>query len=257
MSRHKTLAFRQEFIGAIRRGEKTQTRRPVRRSKLRDGSRVVRPCSYVPGDLCELVLVDDERVAWADLTLLEQASYRGGPFEYVYRRKETPTGWFLRIGSSRREAMIDISDADLAAEGFADDREGFLEWMGAQYGEHVESVWVIEFERELDVPWMPARQHGYLHPEQYTLSASEAIDRDLGESVDSVTLASFAEHNRTKDTLRRLEATAAELSDTTSLEEQLAAVRRLARQRGISIRSTERLIQRKIDEIKAQLRKAA
>lgn len=257
MTRHKTLTFRAEFVGAIRRGEKTQTRRPIRYSKLNDGGRTLRPCPWPVGELCEIVAVSEERVDWSDLTVAERLEYPGGPYESVYRQKEEPTDWFARVMAIRREALIDISDDDLEAEGYEDDREGFIEAMQAHHGEHVDTVWVIEFELDHDVHWMPARQQGYMHPEQYTLNAGEAIDATLGERVDPATLASFAEHNRAKDTLRRLSATAERLDDTASLEQQLSQVRRLAREKNINIRSAERLIQRKIDEIKRQLGEAA
>lgn len=256
MTRHKTLAFRQEQVGAIRRGEKTQTRRPIRFSKVA-GGRVMRPCPWPVGELCELVVVSEQRVAWSDLSYAERVGYPHGPYEYVYRQKEEPAGWFVRVTGHRTEALIDVSEDDLIAEGYADDHEGFIEFMQANYGGHVDTVWVVEFELDNDVHWMPARQQGYRQPEQYTLSSREAIDDTLSEGVDASTLASFAEHNRAKDTLRRLESRAGRLEGKSELEEQLGEVRRLAREGGIDIRSTERLIQRKINEIKAKLREAA
>lgn len=168
------------FIGKIQRRRKTQTRRAVRFSKLRDRRRVMRPCAYRELETYQLVSVEDRPFEWDALTSAERDVYRKrGAREgsTIYKTVATEvTGEFLRIvRKPHTEPLIDISDDDLAAEGF-DEREEYLEYMGAVYGEHVETVWVIEFEWTHDGTLYLARQNGYAHPDQYTSRIGQAVD---------------------------------------------------------------------------------
>jgi uncharacterized sporulation protein YeaH/YhbH (DUF444 family) len=105
--------------------------------------------------------------------------------------------------------------------------------MAALYGEHIETVWVIEFEWTLDGTLFLARQAGSMHPEQYTPSAGLAIDDAPGST--SATLERFSREAHDRDELRtelkreerKLSEWLAELeNDPTTSAHQLASVRK-------------------------------
>jgi hypothetical protein len=233
----QAIKFDSAFAGKIQRRAKTQTRRPVRHSKLSDGRRVVRPCAFRHLETYQFVTVEDRPFEWDALTTAEKLVYakRGvTPGSTVYKTVETVAeGEFLRVlHEPRREALIDISDEDIEAEGF-EEREEYIEYMAALYGEHVETVWVIEFEWTLDGTLFLARQAGSVHPEQYTPSAGLAIDDT--PVVDIATLERFSREAHERDGLRmelkreerKLSEWLAELeSDPTTSAHQLASVRK-------------------------------
>lgn len=233
----QTIKFETSVAGKIQRRAKTQTRRPVRHSKLTDGRRVVRPCALRHLETYQLVTVEDRPFEWEALTTAEKIHYskRGvAPGSTVYKPVETVAeGEFLRVVHEPRiEALIDISEDDLAAEGF-EEREEFIEYMAALHGENIETVWVVEFEWTLDGTLFLARQAGSLHPEQYTPSAGLAIDN--APAVDAGTLDRFSREAHDRDELRtelkreerKLSEWLAELeNDPATSAHQLASVRK-------------------------------
>ena len=232
------------FIGKIQRRQKRQTRRAVRFSKLSDKRRVMRPCAYRELETYQLVSVEDRPFEWDALTSVERLAYlKRGAREgsTVYKTVATEvTGEFLRIVRTRTEAMIDISDEDLLAEGF-EEREEYLEYMGAVYGEHVETVWVIEFEWTHDGTLFLARQNGYAYPEQYTARIGQAVDD--APAVDPEVLKDAAIKNRERfQQFRR--------DETGWLEARLKDARRRA---GLGIDVTLEIahLRRQLDEKRA------
>lgn len=233
----QTIKFEPSFIGKIQRRQKTQTRRPIRRSKLTDGRHVLRPCAYREFETYQLVAVEDRPFEWDALTGPEKLDYgRRGvrPGSTVYKTIETlAEGEFLRVlAKPRLEALIDITEDDLAAEGF-EEREEFIDFMAALYGEHVETVWVVEFEWTLDGTLFLAKQAGLRHPDQYTSSADMAIDD--APAVDAASLDRFSREARERQAgrkalqteQRKLSEWLAELeADPTTSVHQLASVRK-------------------------------
>jgi hypothetical protein len=256
--RHPTIPFRAEFIGKIQRRQKTQTRRPVRRSKLNDGRRVIRACAFREGQHYQLVSVEDRPFAWSALTDEERIRYGAlgfGEDSTIYKTIETALdGEFLRVlRRPHQEALIDISEDDLAVEGF-DEREEFIEYMAATYSEHVETVWVVEFEWTIDAPNLLANQAGHMHPEQYVHTAADALPLEP-EGVDAETLKHFAGKNRT----RFEEQNAGRLAEDEArgLATKLKEVRKRAARTGVNVTLEIAVIKHQLDEIERKADEAA
>lgn len=253
---HPTIKFRPALVNQIRNGRKTQARRPVRYSKLSDGRRVMRPCAYRDNDHVQLVEEDEERTLWADLTTAQRVKYgkQGfGPGNVINVPVERPCeADFVRIdGTPALQALVDVSDEDITAEGFGD-REEFFDYYEATYGQYVQTVWVIGFQWTSDVTRFLAEQAGHVHPEQYVYSLGGAL-RGERDSVDAATLNEYARQNREKDKLRKLEELEGEFSRERPIDDEL----RVLRQRGADTRDIERLVRRKIKEKQDKLRRAA
>jgi hypothetical protein len=94
---------------------------------------VVRPCAFRHLETYQFVTVEDRPFEWDALTTAEKLQYakRGvNPGSTVYKTVETVAeGEFLRVvHEPRREALIDISDDDIEAEGSRSARSSSSTW---------------------------------------------------------------------------------------------------------------------------------
>ena len=122
------LTFKPELIEKIRRGQKTQTRRPVRGEKMR--------LLYPNGEVPVMGVVKNGRLKW------EVGSTR------AIKPGRTARGvGYVRITNIRYETVKTISNADAIAEGFKDRDEFFGVWVD-MYGVAALNwlVWVLDFE---------------------------------------------------------------------------------------------------------------
>jgi hypothetical protein len=230
-----------EVIGKVRRGELGVLRRPVNN----------KPCPFKPGRFYALERVDDRHEDNCKQCAgegCEDCSDHGTVVVYE-RRATTLEGEFVEVQSVNRQPLHWADDDEAESWGF-ETREEYIEDWIADHGRNVADTYVVQFRYAVDMPNLLARHGNYTH------TTFDAV-ADEPEAVDRSLLLDFAAHNRAKDTLRKLGATAERLDDQASLEQQLADVRKLAKERNININATERLIQRKIDEIKRKLRDAA
>lgn len=230
-----------EFIGAVRRGELGILRRPV----------AAKPCPLKVGRFYALERVEErheENCPQCAGEGCEECADHGTVVIYA-KRATTMEGEYVEIVEVERQPLHWADDDEAEAWGH-ETREDYIEDWQARHGRNISDTYLVRFRYAVDMPILLAKHGDYTHSD-YDAVAEEP------EAVDTAMLANFAEHNRAKDTLRKLGETAERLDDTASLEQQLADVRKLARERNISIKSTERLIQRKIDEIKRKLRDAA
>ena len=156
----KSITFRAQMVRALLKGQKTQTRRPVR-----DGQPTSR---YQEGDLCyvreayRLPKMWDhltpaeyvhksfvDIIVWYEASLNERPSWTG---RYRHARF-MPYGLArraIKITAVRQEKLLAISEADAHAEGF-DSRTEFLSYWSDLYtggpycAEANPNVWVIAF----------------------------------------------------------------------------------------------------------------
>lgn len=228
------MRFRSEFIGQIRRGEKTQTRRPYK------GTR----CSYQAGHFYVIERVETVREEFKDAE---------GQTRIRYEDVRASLDEHIEVLAVHKQALGDLSEEDAEAEGFPD-RESFLDYYEAEYGSQdpASFVWVIEFRLAGDVPMFLARQQGQADPPQYVSSPARAIDD--AERVDPAYLSRWAEraHEQAEQQRELRRARDRQLE----VEDRLARARARAREQGRDISKHLRVIERRLDEIERDDRAA-
>lgn len=229
------MKFRSEFIGAIRRGEKTQTRRPYK------GHR----CAFAPGHFYVIERVESVREEYED---------DEGATKVRYEDKTTSLGEHIEVRAVRKEILDDISAEDAEAEGFPDP-ESFLDYYRAEYGNKRKGtlVWVVEFTYAQDVPEFLAVQQGLLHPPQYVGSVTRAIDE--GERVDDMTLREFANDNWER--YSELKPNQSADDEARRLGNKLKELRKRAQRTGVDVALEVAVITHQIQEIERKLDEAA
>lgn len=216
------MRFRAEFIGAIRRGEKTQARRPY----------TGRDPRFYAGQYRVIERTWDERVVGADDTVSYQP------------QRQTLDGEYVLIEHVARQRLETLTAHDAAAEGFPT-REAFFELWDALYGGELEGwVWVLIFRYATDAPSFLARQQGLIDPPQYVQSQERAID-DL-EAPNMAEIAAINNRiNRRRNRADRKTAQAT-LAACSTPEARTAALYALAREHGIDVRSDVRALERRV-----------
>lgn len=169
----------------------------------------------------------------------------------------------VKVLDIREQLLQEVSDDDAQAEGHQD-RGAFFRWWRETY-EGVEApasdappfdkvpIWVVHF--ELD----QSHEVRLLHQKSqrgYTRNPHEALAGEP-EAVDAGTLAAYASDNRGRHNLFKRGDFDASLAEMTSLEEQLAFLRRQAREKGVGVSADERAIERRLKVMAEKIRRAA
>lgn len=236
------MIFRPELASKIKKGEKSQTRRPLKRYVEPDSPWVTthtggrRRRSPVP-----TVTVDGERYV--------ACRYQVGHTYAVQPGRGKPEVTRIRVTDVRVERLGDISVDDARREGFKrkafGDVDAFFTYWQELHGslDRDQPVWVISFELEHDdtlflAPARPGRP-------DYTRDPRRALD--AGAVIDADTLDGYAAANH--------ERFAAVRADETSARELRSSIERLKRlakgHRGNS--SAAQIIARHVDEIEREL----